>query len=53
MKYTECITKHRNCDRTFSVEELRRISELKKTEQKKRRIKLLKISKLRAALITS
>lgn len=50
VKCAECIAKHRNCDGTFSVDELRKIGELKKSEQKKRRQKLLEISKLRAAL---
>jgi hypothetical protein len=50
VKCAECILKHRKCDGTFSLEELRKVGELKKTEQKKRRQKLGQIAKLRAAL---
>jgi len=47
----ECILKHRKCDGSFSLEELRKVGELKKAEQKKRRQKLLEISKLRKAML--
>lgn len=47
---TECIEKHRKCDGTFSLQELRKAAELKKVEHQKRRRKLQEIAKLRAAL---
>ena len=49
----ECILKHRKCDGSFSLEELRKVGELKKAEQKKRRVKLQEAAKLRAALVAS
>jgi len=43
--------KHRKCDGTFSLEELRKVGDQKKLEQKRRRQKLAEVAKLRKAMI--
>ena len=47
----ECLMKHRKCDGTFSLEELRKVGDQKKLEQKRRRQKLAEVAKLRKAMI--
>ena len=53
VKYTECLLHQRKCNGSFSVEEFRKVSKLKKAEQVKRRERSRFIAKLRAELVAT
>ncbi|KAK5936453.1 hypothetical protein PMZ80_011308 [Knufia obscura] len=53
VKCAECVLHQRSCDGTFALEEFRKVGELKRAKQQKRREKSKQITKLRSALLTA
>ena len=54
VKCHECVSHpHRKCDGSFTLEEFRKVGELKKLEQRKRREKARQVSNLRKTLLVA
>ena len=53
VKCAECVLHQRACDGTFSLEEFRKVGELRKAEQQKRREKSKQMTKLRSVLLAA
>lgn len=49
----KCVNHQRKCDGTFSLEELRKVGELKRAEQRKRRVRTKRVKDAKAKLLAA